>query len=168
MAITLIEDGTGTADAVAYSTSADCSAWLVANGLHAFSALDSIDQDDRLIAATRWVERKSEPRLTGARRFTSSTLVQSLAYPRVGAYRRTGDGISSDEIPVEYVRAIYLAAEHKAVNPRRGEPQEAVLRVGRVGAASFQLEDERAEDLPGDVMAKVDMVARALGEMQCG
>lgn len=129
MALT-VEDGTGLADADAFVSVADCTAYCEAQGLTDWTgAARSPAEDDEaaIRRATTWL---SSSFTWGGSRTNGRD--QALSFPRIDLTDAGDEDVASDEVPVEIVQACCIAAAYERTNP--GGLSPTVTLGGRVKA----------------------------------
>ena len=105
-----VEDGTGKPTATVYEQHEAAASWLLNQGYTKFDELDDLDQQAAMRHATSIGEDALRPYFRGV----AYTTGQGLLFPAIGAYG--GDGVLLDPraLPVVYLQAIRLLAEHHA------------------------------------------------------
>ncbi len=145
----IVEDGSGLANAESYVSVSDCAAYATARDL-AFATTPAEKAEAALRRATAYIDNTYRTRFPGQRK---KFRLQALEWPRVGVVDMNGFPVTSDEVPVEVVRATCEAAVRELASPGSLNPDvtpgkvkkrakvgeiEVEYAVGAGGAASQQ------------------------------
>lgn len=154
----VVEDGTGKADAEAYVSVANCTAYCAARGL-AFTG-STAHQEQAIVRATQWIDARYRGRWQGYRRHGRD---QALDWPRLEVIDDNArEAIDGDELPVEIVDATCEAAARELAVPNSLSPD---LRRGgavkRYKAGSVEVEYS-ASASPETVYRKIDDILAPL------
>lgn len=109
----IVEDGSGLANAESYVSVSDCAAYAVARDLP-FATAPSEKAEAALRRATAYIDNTYRTRFPGQRK---KFRLQALEWPRVGVVDMNGFPVTSDEVPVEVVRATCEAAVRELASP---------------------------------------------------
>lgn len=109
----IVEDGSGLANAESYVSVSDCAAYATARGL-TFPATPEDKAEAALRRATSYIDNIYRTRFPGQRKKFRE---QGLEWPRVGVVDMNGFAVSSDEIPIEVIRATCEAAVRELASP---------------------------------------------------
>ena len=110
----IVEDGTGLANAESYISVADCDALLVSWGRSTseWEALTEATKEGLLRNSTMYIDSNYAGKWSGE--VLNST--QALSWPRVNAYKKNGQEVASDSVPVEVERACSFIAVETMTN----------------------------------------------------
>ncbi|QAZ45949.1 DnaT-like ssDNA-binding protein [Mesorhizobium sp. Pch-S] len=109
----IVEDGSGLANAESYVSVSDAVAYAAARAL-TFPASPTDKAEAALRRATAYIDNTYRTRFPGQRK---EFRLQALEWPRVGVVDMNGFPVTSDEIPVEIVRAACEAAVRELAAP---------------------------------------------------
>lgn len=127
-----VEDGTGKADADAFVSLADCTAYHAARANAAWASANAADQEAAIRRATAHLS--SGYTWKGTRAQGRS---QALAWPRSGVTDEEGYAIASDAMPVELVQACCEVALRELATPGCSAPDVTMthrVKSEQVGA----------------------------------
>ncbi len=94
----IVEDGTGRADAESPNSVAELDEYHDKQGNAAWSTRTTPQKEVAARRASAWQAASWEKRLSGYR----ATETQALPYPRLSAWKGTGQRIPSNQVPVEW------------------------------------------------------------------
>jgi hypothetical protein len=138
--MSIVEDGTGKADAESYAAIETISAYAVARGL-TFVITGGTNVADAEAAARRgtvWLDATFRARFPGRK---ANGRQQALEWPRVGACDASGEAIASDEVPVEIINALCEAAIREKAAPGSLSPDVTpgeVVKREKFGSVEFE------------------------------
>jgi hypothetical protein len=142
-----VEDGSRVLGANAYVSLAQANAILAQEirDLTAWNALTPTQQKVQIIAATRWLDdkvvwtgdRKSDPVRPRVLQMNPPLPLQSLGWPRKGAFDRERRKVRDDVVPFQVLRATALLANY-LINDNAADQDQAGIR--RFRTDTFEIE----------------------------
>jgi hypothetical protein len=156
----VIENGTGLANAEAYSSVADCSAWAVAYYGHALNG----NTADKEAAIRRAVAYMDGLRWKGTR---TRGRAQALAWPRSGVTDCEGSTIAASSIPAEVIFAQHVLARAEFQSPGVLSPSVtlgAVVRREKVDVIEAEYDTSRLQGTADEMRPLITM---AMDRLRC-